>query len=355
MGHLAIVNPDSINNINNNHPYISLRGTLGLNPLKTISDIFADALSVRDGDYIFTWMVNSADAPGVGFDRYYIANGSAYFDPSDPAYPIKVGIKEGHLYPNSVPEKSALDLFRPRLLWNAIGKKSLQRGRSLSHQTLDEDRELLTLLSQANQGVSPRAILPAPIYNNSFTPLTINNFGPIQSYVIPKNAALSSTLVSNIKWNNRNLFQYEKTLEAFLCEHIDSNQVSFCKLLGYPAHHIKWFGNYLPYGVAGKNIDLVCEIEKGNQTIIVVIELKNNPISYNEYQRIVDRQLNEYTQFIADAFKSYRGNSFKIEQVILTHAPKKPLLPTMVQYKSTEWIGYDIDPIKGTVLFTRLL
>lgn len=156
-------------------------------------------------------------------------------------------------------------------------------------------------------------------------------------------------------WNSGHLFQYEKTLEAFLCENLDSMQVSFCNLLGYPNHHIKWLGNYLPYGVAGKNIDLVCEIEDVNGSIVVVIELKKGPYSYDGYKGIVDEQLNNYSQFIADAFKSYRGNTFLIEQVVLTHSPGRNLAPSVAQYKNTKWIGYDIDPISKTVSFTRLL
>ena len=355
MGHLAIVNSDTIRRITNGHPYISIGGTLNAYPLKTISDLFADALAVRDGDYIFTWMIDGGGTFGTGFDRYYIATGKVYFDSSDPDYPIKVGVKKGYSYACSVPEEKALDLFRSHLLWNAIGKKSLGRGRSLSHQTLDEDGELLSLLSQANQGANPTVILSSPVYSHLFTRITINNFGPVQNYVVPPFTALSSVLVNNIVWNSGNLFQYEKTLEAFLCENLDSIQVSFCNLLGYPNYRIKWLGNYLPYGVAGKNIDLVCEIECASSSIVVVIELKKGPCNYNGYKAIVDEQLNNYSQFIADAYRSYRGNRFLIEQVVLTHSPRRNLASSVVQYKNTKWIGYDIDPINKTVSFARLL
>jgi len=355
MGHLAIVNSVTIQKISDGHPYISIGGTLNAYPLKTISDLFADALAVRDGDYIFTWMIDSDGSFGTGFDRYYIANGEVFFDSSDPDYPIKVGVKKGYSYACSVPEERALDLFRSHLLWNAIGKKSLGRGRSLSHQTIDEDAELLSLLSKANHGASPTVILSSPIYNHSFTPITINKFGPVQSYIVPKKAALSSVLVNNIVWNSGNLFQYEKTLEAYLCENLDSTKVSFCNLIGHPNHHIKWLGNYLPYGVAGKNIDLVCEIEGVDASIVVVIELKKDYCRYVDYKGIVDYQLNSYTQFIAAAFRSYRGNNFKIEQVVLTHTPRKNLTASVVQYKNTKWIGYNIDPINKIVSFTRLL
>ena len=356
MGHLAIVNADTIQRINSQNPYISIGGTLGAYPYKTISDLFADALTVRDGDIIFTWMVNTQHKEGIGFDRYYIANGSVVFDANDTDFPIKIGVKEGYQYSNAISEEKALDLFSPRLLWNAIGKKSLGRGRSLSHQTTDEDQQLLALLAQANTGVVPNNILHSPIYNNKHIPITINNFGPIQNYIVRNYASLCTVLINNITWNKGDLFLYEKTLEAYLCKNIDKGSVSFCSLLGYPNHQIKWIGNYLPYGVAGKNIDMVCELEKENeQSIIVVIELKNDRISYNRYKRIINDQLNSYAQFIGDAFKSYRGKKFAIEQVVLTHSPRRSLAPGTLQYQNTKWIGYDIDPNSGTVTFTRLL
>ena len=77
-------------------------------------------------------MVDGSGIPGIGFDRYYIANGTVVFDSHDPDYPIKIGVREGYQYNKAVPEEKALDLFCHHLLWNAIGKKSLGRGRSLS-------------------------------------------------------------------------------------------------------------------------------------------------------------------------------------------------------------------------------
>lgn len=355
MGHLAIVNSDTILGITNNHPYISIGGTLNSLPYKTISDLFADALTVRDGDIIFTWMIDGGRAPGVGFDRYYIANGSVVFDSSDPEFPIKVGVRDGYMYANAVPEEKALDLFCSHILWNAIGKKSLGRGRSLSHQTIDEDEQLLALLSGANAGSGPIQIISVPVYNNSFTPISINNFGLGSNTHIGPGTPLSTVAVNSIIWNGGNLFLYEKTLEAFLCENIDSNAFSFCTMLGYPNHHIKWLGNYLPYGVAGKNIDFVCELEGDGDPIVIVIELKRGPESYAGYQQIINGQLNAYTQFIGDAYRSYRGNSFVIEQVVLTHSPIRRLAPGLVQHNNTKWISYDINPNNNTVQFTRLL
>ena len=161
--------------------------------------------------------------------------------------------------------------------------------------------------------------------------------------------------IGSIIWNNGHLFLYEKTLEAYLCANIDSQGVGFCSMLGYPTYSVIWLGNYLPYGVAGKNIDLVCEISDGQNSKIIVIELKNPNESYNTYKDIVDNQLTPYTVFIRRAFQSYRGNNVAVEQVVLTHTPGRLPSGNQTQYNSTKWIGYDIDPSSGVVSFRRIV
>lgn len=365
MGHLAIVNSLTIQQINDTDPYISIGGQLKKFPYKTISDLFADALLVRDGDLIFTWMIDSTSSAGQGFDRYFIANGDVMFDPSS-TYPIKVGIKDGYKFDNALSEEQALDLFGTHLLWNAIGKKSLGRGRSLSHQTIDEDKYLLDLLKNINKN-APQKIVFAPKYNPNYQKISINNFSQYNS-----NQAnlqhINLLHLHNTIWNDGDKFLYEKTLEAYLCENIDkrilgsNGQVTdLLELLGYVGYHIVWAGNYLPYGVAGKNIDLVCEIAKNNNINdrrVLVIELKVNDSSLPHYTDIANLQLPDYVDFIKKAFESYRRLGVIVEPVAITHLPRQK---TQIQHirqtsliNSTKWIGYSITQA-NQVVFERLL
>lgn len=224
MGHLAIVTPSTITQTNNNHPYISYKGTLGDKLYKTIADLFADALVVREGDIIFTWCVNEKGNKGYGFERYFIADGSVFFDPND-VYPIKIGVKEGYKYDIPVPEEKALDIFLPNLLWNAIGKKSLGRGRSLSHQTRYEDDILIRLLESENIGRPKTKIIDNPRYLPSLQHIEINNFSftqintqqiGVQTVIKGKTQTLLNTIpIQNIIWNSGNRFCCEKALEAY--------------------------------------------------------------------------------------------------------------------------------------------
>lgn len=365
MGHLAIVMPSTINDINGSHPFVSYRGTLQTKIYKTISDLFADALAVRAGDYIFTWCVNENGRNGIGFDRYYIASGDVYFAPNED-YPIKVGVTEEFKFANSVSEESALDIFRRHLLWNAIGKKSLGRGRSLSHQTTDEDNLLLSLLHEANNSSTPQHTIFTPNIPISYLPITISNFsssgrnpatiGTQYTSNGKTYTRLSSVPIGNIIWNKGNEFICEKTLEAYLCQNIDNPNINFCTLIGHPGYHVNWAGNYLPYGVAGDNIDMVVEICNDNdEKIVVVIELKVVTQSYSQYKYIVNNQLSPYVTFIKKAFESYRDVNVNVEYLVLSRHSTRRLRPSETIYKNAKWIVYSIDYAARSVNFSRLL
>lgn len=351
MGHLAIVDGTTILSINDTNPYISITGTLGSLGLKTLSDLFADALTVRAGDKIFTWSING----GVGFDRYYIANGDVVFDPNDP-YPIKIGLQSGVKYTKPLSEEEALDIFSPRLLWNAIGKKSLGRGRGLSHQTIDEDDQLIKLLESKNIGVPATPILTHPISIAGTTPISISKFGTNQNPPIQN--PIESVPLSNIEWNSGSLFVYEKTLEAYICANIDKPICRILKLLGYGEYSVKWFGNYLPYQVAGKNIDLVVEIENQNDHRVLVIELKKDKLVYDNYYHIASKQLRSYVKFITKAYSAFGYNDLIVEPIIIggAYAPEEEMAGFQM-CRETKWIGYDIHNNNGNwaVNFYRYL
>lgn len=363
MGHLAIVNNQTIQQINNNNPYISIGGRLNSYPYKTISDLFADALLVREGDIIFTWMVDSELSTGQGFDRYYIANGDIVFDSSSD-YPIKIGIKEGYKFNKALAEEQALDLFGGHLLWNAIGKKSLGRGRSLSHQTIDEDEYLMKLLKDINPEGPQRILSAASSGNNQYLPISINTFSSCNSNQADLTDIKLLQLNSTI-WNDGDIFLYEKTLEAYLCENIDKpilnsqgQQTDLLTMLGYEGYRVRWAGNYLPYGVAGKNIDLVCEITNTIDVKVLVIELKVDTQSYRNYSDIANFQLSDYVSFIKKAFESYRGAGVVVEPVVITHMPRQRSRIQNIKQQplvnSAKWIGYNITQ-NNQVIFERLL
>ena len=172
MGHLCIVNNETIENVIKTG-YISTKGDLGKLPIKTISDLFADVLAMRKDDLVFPWVIKGDDNSNIGFRYMMRVSGQPIYVKGE-EYPIKVPIKDIYEFQNALPETMALNLFGSKLLWNAIGKKSLGRGRSITHQTLFEDKLLLYLMKKFNSGNQPSSI---PISQNKITasiPITIN-------------------------------------------------------------------------------------------------------------------------------------------------------------------------------------
>lgn len=341
MGHLSIVSRETIEHITDEHPYIEIGATLGRLAYKTISDLFSDVMIVRRGDMIFTWMINSSQSPGVGFDRYYIATGNVYFAPED-EFPIKIEIERGVKYINPISEQEALDLFRDKLLWNAIGKKSLGRGRGFTHQSLDEDNLLIDLLGNENE-TPPNNIITTPIFNTIWNHISISNFADTNTNPpIDAGTPLSNVNVSDIIWNNNHLFIYEKALEAYICKNVDNPNCNILSLLGYADYNVKWHANYLPYGVAGSNIDFVVEIEnpEGDKKVLV-FELKLQRLPYDDYKYFSDYQVIPYSVFIKKAYSSFGHNNIDIVPIILTANTTRPITQAVI-HNNVKWIGYTI-------------
>lgn len=238
------------------------------------------------------------------------------------------------------------------------------RGRSLSHQTIDEDEYLMKLLKDINPEVPQRILSAASSANNQYLPISINTFSSSNSNQAILRDIKLLQLNSTI-WNDGDIFLYEKPLEAYLCENIDKpilnsqgQQTDLLTMLGYAGYRVRWAGNYLPYGVAGKNIDLVCEITNTIDVKVLVVELKVDTQSYRNYSDIANFQLSDYVSFIKKAFESYRGAGVVVEPVVITHMPRQRSRIQNINQQplvnSAKWIGYNITQ-NNQVIFERLL
>jgi hypothetical protein len=369
MGHLAIVNQKTIKYVIS-EGCISTTGTLGKNMIKTVSDIFADALATRPGDFVFPWIIsdksNKKDKSNknIGFKYIFRVKGPPVLVNGDP-YPVKVPLQDvGYEFEIPLSEPEALDLWTNKLLWNAIGKKSLGRGRSLTHQLPMEDERLLELLKAKNsnnpkqiklgenqeqiQGVVPISINPQ---QGSWNPSTLQQ--DIQNKE-PKER-ISYLKLDGLPWRNGHLFHFEKTLEAWIMENIgkSSGKDLDDKVLvnGLP---LEWFGNYLPFGVAGGNIDVVILQSNGTGKICTVIELKVASLNQKEYLKAANQVIN-YAHFIQRAFNSYNIEA-EMNPVVLCGRTSRAIgyLPFKSNGIKVELITYSIDN-NGQVDFLRLI
>ena len=339
MGHLNIVNDETLEDIFENG-CISIGANLGIRYIKTTADLFSDALTVRKGDWFFPWITGN----GAGFQYAFKASDTAFFAKGDP-YPIKIPLEPNGIKFDFLPESKAVDLWRKKLLWNLIGKKSLGRGKGITHQTHMEDEALLSLLK--NESNSEKKINIEKANFSNYERITINpsqrtnNISHIMD--LPEDERLSNIDLSDIKWAKDNgQFIKEKALEAWFSENIDKDYTNSFKNLAFKKDwEIIWFGNYLPFGVQGGNIDFVVIQSNDFQKIINVIELKVRGQSNNEFLGAAE-QANNYSKYIEKALNAYEVKKTTINPIVLTadHSPRGSI--SKDKENIPKWVMYNI-------------
>jgi len=329
---------------------ILIRAELGSYKLKTIADIFSDVLSTRKNDLVFPWITREGNTPGEGFKYVFRIAGPPVFVLHD-SFPVKIPLEEkGEKYLTPVPESEALDLWRKRLLWNAIGKKSLGRGRALTHQTPWENEVLLSLLNEKNpntttvklKSFNPQGSIKISIHKN------LCNDGDIKEHSdVPEN--LSEVNINKIQWNTDDgKFVVEKALEAWIMECIDKSEGSSFRstlLDNIQASQLISFHNYLPFGVQGSNMDIVIFYKDNDgKKVALVIELKHRSLSYKGYTSAAT-QVKNYENFIRDFLTAYSLSDFRVRSAVLSF---KPSGQAMKEYRrrgsvfNVDWFYYEI-------------
>lgn len=327
MGHLPIVNQETLKLVIEKG-CIETKGKINNKIVETAASMFGDVLATRKGDLVFPWIVDSDESEGLGFQYVFRIGGDPVFVRGE-EFPIKIPLEsKGLRFDNPVSEAEALDLFDKKLLWNAIGKKSLGFGHSFSHQTLMEDEKLLDLLKSKNKIAAPTEIKLGSFSDNG-QKITIStlesgdNKNMISDLIsrFTEDQRLSNLNLHDIKWRDGNQFVVEKALEAWLMENIDKPTCNSLRkiLFGDEKTIPKWFGNYLPFGVQGSNIDIVIS---ENNNFIYVLELKRGKKSNNQIEEAT-KQVLEYSNFIKRAFNAFDFKTTVIP-VVISNEHKKP-------------------------------
>lgn len=355
MGHLPIVTQKTVEDAIN-EGYSSTRGNLKKQRVKTTADIFSDVLATRKGDLIFPWIVAGHGGANIGFKYVFkVAGNPIFVKGSD--YPVKIPLERTALeYDTPLTEPKALTLWNRKLLWNAIGKKSLGRGRSLTHQTPWEDDKLMALLEEMNEKNPKEIKLKKTALNG--VPLHIDpsqdSWNPNLKKLLDslsENERLSNLDLSGVPWRSGNRFRVEKALEAWVTENLDGELGKALRELSlWSGKKIEWFGNYLPFGVQGSNMDVVVVQDDKDRKMVTVIELKVGPLSRTGFKEAV-KQVRGYCEFIERALKAFDISSIVKGSVISAVSnPRDGALNLQKERFDVNWVGYSIDP-DGTVHF----
>lgn len=352
MGHLPIVNQETVQRaIEEGH--VGTRGSLGPRWVKTVADLFSDALATRPGDWVFPWIVKGGGGANLGFKYAFRVAGEPFIARGQ-EYPIKVPLEpEGYAFEIPVREEEALSLWGRRLLWNAIGKKSLRRGRSLTPQTPWEDDRLLEMLRDRNPS-GPKAI---ELGDRDFTasiPLTIDT--SVTSTSFDREEGLGQLDPTKVAWREGDQFTVEKAFEAWVMENLDGPAGEDLRRLAFGALGVPdWFSNYLPYGVQGSNIDVVAiHVVGEDDAIATVIELKKGGLNRSGFESAAHQAI-DYSDHIENALEAY-GFSTEVRPIVLSgeKSTTPETRPVVVRDgREVRWITYEIEA-DGAVRFTEL-
>lgn len=356
MGHLPICDPTTFALFMDG--YVAIRSDLRKLMEKTTADIFSDALATRPGQPIFPWVINGCGDAGWGFKHVFTVSDEPLFVAGD-AFPIRIPLREEYLdFEVALAEEKALDLWRGRLLWNAIGKKSLGRGRSLTHQLPMEDDELLRRLREVNRREPRRKTLRRRGFKGAVPiqmPTTGEGWDRNRRQTLERlqpGKRLGALDPVGLSWRRGGLFTHEKALEGWIMQNIDREAgASLVGALPEPIAPIEWFGNYLPYGVAGANIDVLLLQRGTDDAVATVIELKKDPLNVDGMAGAAAQVL-EYSHFIADAMRAF-DVAVVMRAAVISGAQtgKRRAKPTGLP--EVTWIEYRIEP-DGQVLFERV-
>ena len=97
----------------------------------------------------------------------------------------------------------------------------------------------------------------------------------------------------------------------------------------------------MPFGVSGSNIDVVAVISNGVHKVILVIELKHERNSINQY-RFAANEVTVNAEFIERAFASF-DRDYEVVKVVLTGHGNVRGNPARIN--DVHWIAYDYNDL----------
>lgn len=341
MGHLPIVTEGSLELMINKGAVLVKVPRADCRPSQKWADILADALCIRKGDCVFPWVVKSRQ---TGFSYQFRASDSAYLV-DEPGYHIGIPVEPVYRQRQKhLTEGTALDFFPNSpgegILWNAIGKKSLRRGRAITHQTPHEDRLMIEMLGALTDFRRPSA-------GQDLQPC-VTSFVSKSGVKVSSRGKIASLELHSDKWTEDGHFRWEKALEASLVSVLGTNeQEGLMEALGMPKAKVIWFANYLTYGVQGGSIDLLLLVRDGDINKVVVIELKKDGLAPKPFQKAL-KQVKDYSRYVEKAFRSFGKKVVTVPVIVsgIRMKPQRPLAAVGVMH-----VLYKID--KGSLVFLR--
>lgn len=315
-------------------------GDLGDFYIKTIYDMMADFISLKTGDLIFFWESNSEEK-GRGIIGVSEVISFPYFDVEDikdkngnviisGLYPFRVKIRNVIPFNNFLSEYNLFS--KPEIrnkIWNLVGKKVGGKARGSIPLTPVECEILIHLLSEINGGLDLKNINNPTSYKYSNVDKMKVFFNDKETINRPKN--LKEVNLEELQTITGDRFKYEKILEAWLNENIESDNQDIRNIFG-KKEYLGWYANYLPYSLDKKEMDYIVYHSHKNLEILLrisLVELKKDEIDEAAIDQVI-----KYAEWAF--FNLTNGVKTIIQPIIIGKSPKSNNLEKVKKKAETE-------------------
>lgn len=288
-GRLFVVNEKTrLSTIENNEVSIATPQPTGQQWLKTIADIMADMLQIEIGDYIFLWETKTQNQKSQIYGVYRAISKPFYkLNNEDDRYPFKIKIEPAYFFENPLDEYDVLNCpYIKAPLWTITGKKVAGKSRGTSPLSIDEAKNLITLLIGKNPDFR---FYPF----NDKNIIDVANPLSIDYSLIGDNIGISTLKDINPNklcyFNSDYSIKYEKILETIFNQEMSARNKNFFSQIGVAVDDAIWFCNYLPYSIEQSEMDylIIESVDKINPTKIFLIEFIKEEIDESHIFRSI--------------------------------------------------------------------
>ena len=244
---------------------------------KTLQDIASDLFQLDIGDYAFLWEEKTKNIYGV----YRIISKPFYKQEKNHNDIFKVKIEPAYNFKNPIQEYDIVNNpYMKNRLWNIVGKKISGKPRGTTPITEDEISFLIQSFINVN---TEYQFFPQTEEKKIKNELKFDLSG--DEVNLPN--SLAEYKYHNIRIVKGNEVHYEKALEGLLNLLIRNKKTKELKQLDINIEEIKWYANYLPYGLDRTEMDYMIQESIDGQTItkIDVIELMITIIDVDHIKR----------------------------------------------------------------------
>ena len=285
--------------------------------------MMADCCRVRRGDFVIFYLLASGNREGKFFGIFRVTeeafldrnNGTQYLKNNlGKSLLFRIKIEPYEVYSEGVTEWEALDEIKNiqspcQMLWSLIYRK-LKGNRGNTMITIYESERLMDLIRRKNNHIHLGSNSGYTYSDGKIIRGNSRNYvgGVVSINILPR-------LID--KYNNDKA--HEAHLQMYITQQIGRNS-NLDAALGVSPDQIEWIGNEMSCGVGMQRIDImVSKVESETRRVVMPIELKAVPASYDNI-----RQIERYIDWIEQYYIPNRPSI--IQPVLLclkaSHDPK---------------------------------